>query len=145
MSTLEDLDDIEREGKRDGDDKDEKKPDGSGDAEMKEADGEKKEDEDKEDEEMIDLDILNSSTRDIVTRRRLLENDTRINRSEYQRLQHEKQTMHEKIKDNMDKIENNRYVTVTIGEHQDAPVEFLGLIIHSQAITISCWQCGRDP
>jgi len=56
------------------------------------------------------LEVLNSSTRDIVTRRRLLENDTRIMRSEFQRLTHEKQAMNEKIKDNMDKIENNRLV-----------------------------------
>jgi len=108
MASLEDLDDLERDRKDDGDDKDQKKPDGSGDAEMKDADGEKKEEKKEEDE--IDLEVLNSSTRDIVTRRRLLENDTRIMRSEFQRLTHEKQAMNEKIKDNMDKIENNRLV-----------------------------------
>lgn len=107
MSTLEDLDDLERDGKKeennDGDKG--KKPDANGDSEMKESkDGEKEE----EEEQLIDLEILNSSTRDIIARRRLLENDTRIMRSEYQRLTHEKQTMHEKIKDNVDKIDNNR-------------------------------------
>jgi len=111
MSTLEDLDDMERDGKKEEEqgDKD-KKPDQSGtggDADMKDAaDGEKKEEEKEED--MIDMEILNSSTRDIISRRRLIENDTRIMKSEYQRLAHEKQTMHDKIKDNVDKIDNNK-------------------------------------
>lgn len=110
MSTLEDLDDLEREQKEE--DKKEEKKDGSsgddgnkdgkkdGDAEMKDAEPE---------EEVLDEDILNSSTRDIIARKRLLENDMRIMRSEFQRLTHEKAAMNEKIKDNQDKIENNRY------------------------------------
>ena len=109
MSTLEDLDDLEREEKEEK--KDDKKKDGDkdgkdgkksdGDAEMKDAEPE---------EEILDEEILNSSTRDIVARKRLLENDLRIMKSEYQRLTHEKASMNEKIKDNLDKIENNRYV-----------------------------------
>lgn len=107
MSTLEDLDDIERSGKDDRKDEGDKDQDGKklnagGDAEMKDA-----QDADKDDD-VLDADILNSSTRDIVARRRLLDNDMRIMKSEFQRLTHEKATMHEKIKDNMDKIENNR-------------------------------------
>lgn len=105
MSTLEDLDDLERhekEEKKDDDKKDEgkagKKADG--DADMEDAEPE---------EEELDEEILNSSTRDIVARRRLLENDMRIMKSEYQRLSHEKSSMNEKIKDNLEKIENNRY------------------------------------
>jgi 26S proteasome regulatory subunit T5 len=54
------------------------------------------------------MEVLNSSTRDIISRKRLLENDTRIMKSEYQRLTHEKNAMGEKIKDNVDKIDNNR-------------------------------------
>jgi 26S proteasome regulatory subunit T5 len=115
MSTLEDLDDLEREGKeedkKDDGDK-EKKPTATGDAEMKDAAEDKKEDEEEE-EEGLDEEILNLSTRDIVARRRLLENDTRIMRSEFQRLTHEKSAMGEKIKDNLDKIENNRYAPST--------------------------------
>lgn len=107
MATLEDLENMDRDGKDDGD-KDEKKPSKDGDADMKDADSSKKEEEKKEEDDLIDMDILNSSTRDIINRRRLLENDTRIMRSEFQRLTHEKQAMHEKIKDNVDKIENNR-------------------------------------
>ena len=57
----------------------------------------------------LDEEILNLSTRDINTRRRLLENELRIMKSEFSRLTHEKSTMQEKIKDNVDKIENNRY------------------------------------
>lgn len=108
MSTLEDLDDLEREQKEDkkddkkkegdGDRKDGKK--GEGDEEMKDAEPE---------EEILDEEILNSATRDIVARKRLLENDLRIMKSEFQRLSHEKASMNEKIKDNLDKIENNRY------------------------------------
>ena len=105
MSTLEDLDDLERDGKKEEEQNDKnQKPDGSGDADMKDADEKKKD----EEEELIDMEILNSSTRDIISRRRLLENDTRIMKSEYQRLTHEKNEMHEKIKDNVDKIDNNR-------------------------------------
>lgn len=63
-----------------------------------------------EEQSLLDPEILNSSTRDIIARRRLLENDMRIMKSEHQRLTHEKAAMHEKIKDNQDKIENNRYV-----------------------------------
>jgi 26S proteasome regulatory subunit T5 len=104
MSTLEDLDDLERhekeekkdDGKKDGD-KEGKKADG--DAEMKDAEPE---------EEQLDEEILSSSTRDIVARKRLLENDMRIMKSEFQRLTHEKASMNEKIKDNLEKIENNR-------------------------------------
>jgi 26S proteasome regulatory subunit T5 len=99
MSTLEDLDDLEREQKEDK----EKKPDQNGDAEMKDAEPEEKE------EDPIDEEIYNLSTQDILTRKRLLENDSRIMKSEFQRLSHEKATMGEKIKDNLDKIENNRY------------------------------------
>lgn len=108
MSTLEDLDDMEREGKeerQDGDDKD-KKPHQDGDAEMKDADGEKKED--AKEKDIIDVEILHSSTRDIQMRKRLLDNDMRIMRSEFQRLSHEQSAMKEKIKDNLEKIENNR-------------------------------------
>jgi 26S proteasome regulatory subunit T5 len=105
MSTLEDLDDLEREQKeekKDDGDKS-KKPDQNGDAEMKDAEPEEKE------EDPIDEEIYNLSTADILTRKRLLENDSRIMKSEFQRLSHEKATMGEKIKDNLDKIENNRY------------------------------------
>ena len=108
MSTLEDLDDLEREEKEEKEDekkkdeggKDRKK--GDGDAEMKDAAEEEKED-------VLDEEILNSSTRDIIARRKLLENDTKIMKSEFQRLTHEKTAMHDKIKDNLEKIENNRY------------------------------------
>ena len=115
MSTLEDLDAMERDEKEEkkdkndgGDGKDPKKPDGPGaggaDTDMKDAEEEKK---DKEDD-IIDLEILSSSTRDIINRRRLIEGDMKVMRSEFQRLTHEQNTMKEKIKDNQDKIENNR-------------------------------------
>ncbi|KAI7687209.1 26S protease regulatory subunit, partial [Hortaea werneckii] len=130
MSTLEDLDDMERDGKKEDDQGDEdKKPDGAGgDADMKDAaDGEKKEEEKEED--VIDMEILNMSTRDIVARRRLIENDTRIMRSEFQRLNHEKQAMNEKIKDNVDKIENNRQLPYLVGN----VVEILDLDVTAEA------------
>ena len=123
MSSLEELDDMER---HDGDQKngDDRKEDGSGDdgdqngkkpsangasgsggdAEMKDA-----EQRTGEEEEQIDAEILHSSTRDIINRRKLLENEMRINKSEFQRLTHEKNTMQDKIKENVEKIDNNRY------------------------------------
>lgn len=114
MSTLEDLDDMEREGKeekKDEGEKDGKKSDKDGDAEMKDVDGEKKEE---KEEDLIDTEILHSSTRDIIMRKRLLDNDMRIMKSEYQRLTHEQGAMKEKIKDNLEKIENNRSATIAL-------------------------------
>ncbi|KAF4553753.1 26S proteasome regulatory subunit 6A-like protein [Elsinoe fawcettii] len=125
MATLEDLENMDRDGKDDGD-KDPKKP-SSGDAEM--TDAESKKPEKKEEDDLIDMDILNSSTRDVINRRRLLENDTRIMRSEFQRLTHEKQAMHEKIKDNLDKIENNRQLPYLVGN----VVEILDLDVAAEA------------
>ena len=111
MSTLEDLDDMERERKDEkkdsGDgDKDPNKPSQDGDAEMKDADGSKIGEEKEED--ILDAEILHSSTRDIQMRKKLMDNDLRIMKSEFQRLTHEQAAMKEKIKDNLDKIENNR-------------------------------------
>lgn len=104
MSTLEDLDDLERHEKEE---KKEEKKDGDAGKGGKKADGDA-DMQDAEPEEELDEEILNSSTRDIVARRRLLENDMRIMKSEFQRLTHEKASMNEKIKDNLEKIENNR-------------------------------------
>lgn len=109
MSTLEDLDDLDRQGKdqkkdQGGDDKNAAGGDGSKDADMKDADGQK------DAENVVDLEILRSSTVDITNRRRMLENELKIMKSEFQRLKHEETTMKDKIKDNTDKIENNRYV-----------------------------------
>ncbi|KAK5169508.1 26S proteasome regulatory subunit 6A [Saxophila tyrrhenica] len=135
MSTLEDLDDMERDGKKEDDqgekdkDQDGKKSEQNDDAEMKDADGEKKEEEKQEEENLIDMEILNSSTRDIVARRRLIENDTRIMKSEFNRLNHEKQTMHDKIKDNVDKIDNNRQLPYLVGN----VVEILDLDVTAEA------------
>jgi 26S proteasome regulatory subunit T5 len=108
MSTLEDLDDLERHEKDEKKDEDKKK---DGDGKKADGDADMKDAEPEEEEEQLDEEILNSSTRDIVARRRLLENDMRIMKSEFQRLTHEKATMNEKIKDNLEKIENNRYVS----------------------------------
>lgn len=129
MSTLEDLDDLERDQKekkdRDDDDKDKKQPNGdSKDTDMKDAE-EKKE----EEEEYIDLEILQSNTRDIINRRRLLENELKILKSEHARLKHEETTMKDKIKDNMDKIENNRQLPYLVGN----VVELLDLDVEAEA------------
>lgn len=106
MSTLEELDDLDRRDKEEKrDDKDKKdgkdgKKEG-GDEEMKDAEQE---------DDILDEEILSLSAQDLQTRKRLLENDSRIMKSELSRLSHEKAAMGEKIKDNMDKIANNRYV-----------------------------------
>ncbi|KAI9791319.1 MAG: 26S proteasome regulatory subunit 6A [Peltula sp. TS41687] len=105
MSTLEDLDAQEQERKED------KKQAEDGDAEMKDADGKPEEKE----EDILDSEILNSSVNEINMRRRLLENELRIMVSERQRLSHERASMNEKIKDNQDKIENNRQLPYLVG------------------------------
>lgn len=108
MSTLEELDDLDRQEREDKDKKDGKK-DGGKDDKNKSGDGDDEmKDAEPEEDDVLDEEILSLSTQDILTRRRLLENDSRIMRSEYQRLSHERQTMQEKIKDNLEKIANNR-------------------------------------
>ncbi|KAL2120942.1 hypothetical protein VTJ04DRAFT_4969 [Mycothermus thermophilus] len=112
MSTLEELDDLDRREQDDKKDKDnkkdgDKKKQGDGDAEMKDAEPEV--------DDVLDAEILSLSTEDIKTRRRLLENDARIMKSEYQRLSHEKATMLEKIKENKEKIANNRQLPYLVG------------------------------
>ncbi|KAH8674872.1 hypothetical protein BGZ61DRAFT_496891 [Ilyonectria robusta] len=111
MSTLEELDDLDRREKEDkkqngGDDKDQKKG-ADGDAEMKDAE--------EDDDDILDDEILGLSTQDIQTRKRLLENDSRIMKSELSRLSHEKAAMGEKIKENLDKIANNRQLPYLVG------------------------------
>jgi 26S proteasome regulatory subunit T5 len=113
MSSTQDMEGVSRREPDDGKDQkenDKKGDDGSkdnantnkdGDAEMKDAEPE-------EVEEILDEEVLGLSTLDLQTRKRLLENDARIMKSEFQRLSHEKATMGEKIKDNMEKIANNR-------------------------------------
>lgn len=102
MSTLEELDDLDRQEKeekrRHGDDDKDGKKDGAGDEEMKDA----------EEDDILDEEILGLSTADIQTRKRLLENDSRIMKSELSRLSHEKAAMGEKIRENVEKIANNR-------------------------------------
>lgn len=61
-------------------------------------------------EDGIDDDILQASTADVVTRRHLLENDIKVMKLEHQRLLNEKNSLTERIRDNVEKIENNRYV-----------------------------------
>ena len=109
MATLEDLDAMEQDEKieKDNDDKKDGDRQGqNGDADMKDVDGEKKEE---DEDDIIDYEILHSSTQDINMRQRLIDNDMRIMKSEFQRLTHEKDAMREKIKDNNEKIENNRF------------------------------------
>lgn len=105
MSTLEELDDLDRR------DKDDKKRDDGSDPSKRDAEDGDEEMKDKEDDadDILDEEILGLSTQDILTRKRLLENDSRIMKSELSRLSHEKAAMGEKIKDNVDKIANNRY------------------------------------
>jgi 26S proteasome regulatory subunit T5 len=112
MSTLEDLDDLEREQKEEK--KEDKKEGGEDGKDGKKADGDAEMQDAEPEEEVLDDEILNLGTRDIVARKRLLENDMRIMRSEFQRLTHEKASMNDKIKDNLEKIENNRYAVTLV-------------------------------
>lgn len=102
MSTLEELEDLDR---REKDDKKREDRDGKG---SNNADGDEEMKEAEQEDDILDEEILGLSTQDILTRKRLLENDSRIMKSELSRLSHEKAAMGEKIKENVDKIANNR-------------------------------------
>lgn len=78
---------------------------------------------------VIDDDILNSTVSDINNRTRLLENDIKVMRSESQRLSHEKTVMLERIKDNQDKINNNKQLPYLVGN----VVELLDLGVEKEA------------
>ena len=70
----------------------------------------------------LDQEILNLSTQELQTRAKLLDNGIRIFRSELQRLSHENNVMLEKIKDNKEKIKNNRqlpYLVANVVEVMD--------------------------
>ncbi|GCE98883.1 26S proteasome regulatory subunit 6A [Zygosaccharomyces mellis] len=70
----------------------------------------------------LDQEILGLSTQELQTRSKLLDNEVRIFRSELQRLGHENNVMLEKIKDNKEKIKNNRqlpYLVANIVEIMD--------------------------
>lgn len=71
--------------------------------------------EDLEQDIAIDDDILNSSTADIKNRTKLLDNEIKIFKSELLRLQHDKSVMMEKIKDNKEKIKNNKQLPYLVG------------------------------
>jgi len=106
MSTLEELDDLDRKEKEEKKQNDDGKGDADLDAQMDEAE---------EEDDILDDEILSLGTQDIQTRKRLLENDSRIMKSELSRLSHEKAAMGEKIKDNVDKIANNRQLPYLVG------------------------------
>jgi len=65
--------------------------------------------------EDIPPDVLESNTDDIMTRVRLIENDIKVMRSETLRLQHEQNTMQEKIRDNKEKIKQNKVLPYLVG------------------------------
>lgn len=115
MSSTQDVEGVTRRGSDDGKDQkdngrgDDGKNGGGNNNNNKDGDAEMK-DAEPEEEEILDEEILTLSTTDLQTRKRLLENDARIMKSEFQRLSHEKATMGEKIKENMEKIANNRSV-----------------------------------
>ncbi|KAK9475211.1 putative 26S proteasome regulatory particle chain RPT5 [Dipodascopsis tothii] len=101
MSTLEDLEALERQ------EHDEQTR--QNDTDMLDAP------KDGQNDDSIDQEILSASTPDINNRKRLLENEIKVLRSEFQRLTHEKSTMMARIKDNQEKIENNRQLPYLVG------------------------------
>lgn len=70
---------------------------------------------DKVKKDELDDDILQSSTADIITRRQLLENDIKVMKLEHRRLMNERGGLKERIKDNKEKIENNRQLPYLVG------------------------------
>ena len=70
----------------------------------------------------LDQEILSLSTHELQTRTKLLDNEIRIFRSELQRLSHENNVMVEKIRDNKEKIKNNKqlpYLVANVVEIMD--------------------------
>ncbi|KAG6820704.1 26S proteasome regulatory subunit 6A-B [Arthromyces matolae] len=63
----------------------------------------------------IPEDILSLTTDEILTRIRLLDNDIKVMRSETTRLQHEQSVMKEKIRDNGEKIKQNKVLPYLVG------------------------------
>ncbi|KAK0187962.1 26S proteasome subunit P45 [Armillaria mellea] len=64
--------------------------------------------------EDIPEDIMSLSTDEILTRIRLIDNDIKVMRSETLRLQHEQSVMKEKIRDNGEKIKQNKVLPYLI-------------------------------
>jgi hypothetical protein len=96
--------------------------DNSGDTEMATdgakdgADAEKSKPVEKEpEEEPLPDEIVNASVDEVQARTRLLENDIKVMRSENMRLMHEQTMMREKIKDNADKIKQNKVLPYLVG------------------------------
>ncbi|KZS93677.1 26S proteasome subunit P45 [Sistotremastrum niveocremeum HHB9708] len=65
--------------------------------------------------EDIPEDIRNASTEDVTMRVHLIENDIKVMRSETLRLQHEQAAMREKIRDNGEKIKQNKVLPYLVG------------------------------
>ncbi|PFH53399.1 hypothetical protein AMATHDRAFT_1455 [Amanita thiersii Skay4041] len=65
--------------------------------------------------EDIPPEIMSLSTDEILTRIRLIENDIKVMRSETLRLQHEQSVMKEKIRDNGEKIKQNKVLPYLVG------------------------------
>jgi len=113
MSSLEDLEDLEQSREQNNNDEDKKTPQDGSKSDNKNSDAEMKDAE--KDDDDIDPDVLNSSTQDIINRRRLLDNEIRVMKLEHQRLVHEKTTMGKRIDENLEKIENNRQLPYLVG------------------------------
>ncbi|EPX72700.1 19S proteasome regulatory subunit Rpt5 [Schizosaccharomyces octosporus yFS286] len=74
----------------------------------------------------IEQEILNANSEELNSRTRLLENDIKVMKSEFQRLTHEKSTMVEKTKENQEKVANNKMLPYLVGnvvEILDMPSE----------------------
>lgn len=67
-----------------------------------------------EDDDLLN-EIMQLLTDDIVNRTKLLDNDIKVMRLELQRLTHEKTVMLERIKDNQEKIANNKQLPYLVG------------------------------
>ncbi|OJT10382.1 26S protease regulatory subunit 6A, partial [Trametes pubescens] len=65
--------------------------------------------------EDIPEDIMALSSDEILTRIRLIDNDLKVMRSETLRLQHEQNVMKEKIRENGEKIKQNKVLPYLVG------------------------------
>lgn len=83
-----------------------------------------------EQDDLLDQEIAQLSTQDIANRTKLLHNDIQVMFSESQRLSHEKLVMVDRIKDNQEKINNNKQLPYLVGN----VVELLDLDAEKEAL-----------
>lgn len=64
---------------------------------------------------LIPEEIMHASTEDIAMFTRMLDNEVKMLRSDHMRLVHEQSLMNERVKDNADKVQQNKVLPYLVG------------------------------